>query len=109
MADEERAQLLGRLDGRAGLLELEPRAPVRQLQLPQALAVLNAVTQGDPAAGEPVVGRVVIGGDEEPRLDRLTAELRQPERVARAQLHLALDGLLDRHASSLGRWVVNRR
>ncbi len=64
------------------------------------------MAQGDPPAGEPLVGGVVVRGDEK-TLDRLAPELRQPERPVGAQLHLAFDGLLDRHPSSVGRRVVD--
>ena len=73
------------------LLQLEPGAPLRQLQLPETLAVLDPVAQRHAAAREAVVGGVVVGRDEQPRLDRLAAELGQPELARRTQLHLPLD------------------
>ena len=80
-----------------------------KLQLPKSLAVLDPVAQRDPAPGEPVVIGVVVGRDEEPWLDRLAAQLGQLERLAGPELHLALDGLLDRHLPSLGGRMVNKR
>ena len=81
---EQPEQLGRRLHRGAFSLELEPRPGLRQLQLPEALAVLHPVPQRDPAARQPVVGAVVVGRDEEARLDRLAAELGQAKRFARA-------------------------
>ena len=90
-------------------LELEPRLALRQLQLPEPLPVLDPVPQRDAAAREPVVGRVVVGGDEEAGLDRLAAELGQLELARRPQLHLALERLANRHPPSLGTRRVKKR
>ena len=64
---------------------------LQQLQLPEPLPVLDPVPQRDAATRESVVGRVVVGGDEDARLDRLAAELGQLELARRPQLHLALE------------------
>ena len=88
--------------GRAGFLQLEPGLPRRQLQLPETLAVLEAMAKRHAPAREPVVEGVVVGRDEEPRLDRLAAELGQREVLAGTKLHLSLAGLADRHPPSLG-------
>ena len=106
---EERDEL-GRWRQRpAGFLQLEPRRPGRQLQLPEPFSVLDPMAKRDPAPGEPVVGGVVVGRDEEPRLDRLAAELGQREVLAGTKLHFPLERLADRHPPSLGRGVVKRR
>ena len=101
--------LVRRRAGPACSLELEPRLALRQLQLPEPLSVLDPVPQRDAAARQPVVGRVVVGRDEEARLDRLAAELGKPELLARPKLHLALERLADRHPPSLGTPVVKKR
>ena len=77
---DEQPQHVFRRRARPALgLELEPRVAPQQLQLPEPLPVLDPVPQRDAATREPVVGRVVVGRDEDTRLDRLAAELGQPE------------------------------
>ncbi len=79
--------------GRAGLLELPPGVPARQLQLPHAPPVLDAVAERQSAAREPELGRVVVRGDEHARDQGLPAELRHGEALAGGQLHLSLERL----------------
>ena len=73
------------------LLQLQSCRAVGKLELPEALSVLHAVAEREAAPREPVVGRVVVGRDEDARLDRLAAELGELERVAGGQFQLALD------------------
>src|SRR5206468_5946794 len=82
--------------------ELEAGGTVRGLELPETLAVLDAMAQREPVAREPVVGRVVVGRDEEARLDRLSAQLGECEVLPGRELDLPLDGLAHvRHAASV--------
>jgi hypothetical protein len=81
--------------------------PIDGLRL--EVTVLDPVPQRDAATREPVVGCVVVRGDEDPRLDRLAPELGQLELACCAQLHLALERLADRHPPSLGTPAVKRR
>ena len=85
VSDQQSQQLVRRRRRRSRDLELEPREPARQLQLPEPLAVLEPVAERDAPPGKAVVGRVVVGRDEEPRLDRLAAELGQREVLARLE------------------------
>ena len=103
VSDEQPQHVVRRRAGPARGLELEPRVALRQLQLPEPLPVLDAVPQRDTATRKPVVGRVVIGRDEDTRLDRLAAELGQPELFSSPELHLSLERLANRHQLSLGR------
>ena len=109
VAGQQHEQVFRRRLGRTGMLELQPRQTARELQLPQPLAVLEPVSQRHSSAREAVVRRVVVGRDEEARLDRLTAELGQAELLARTELHLALDRFPNRHHPSLGAEAVKRR
>ncbi len=90
-------------------LELEPSVAPQQLQLPEPLPVLDAVPQRDAATREPVVGRVVVGRDEETRLDRLATELGQLELACCPQLHLPLERLADRHHTESRHAAVKER
>ena len=102
LRDEQFQHVVRRRAGPAVGLELEPRIASQQLQLPAPLPVLDPVSQRDAAAREPMVGRVVVRGDEETRLDRLAAELGELELACCPQLHLALERLADRHPPSVG-------
>ena len=89
---------------RAVRLELAACVAARQLELPASSAVLDAITERQAAAGEPMVGGVVVGRDEDPRDDRLTAEVWHREAFARRELHLTLECLPEvGHAHSLAR------
>ena len=76
VSDEQPQHVVRRRAGPARGLELEPRVALRQLQLPEPLPVLDPMPQRDAATRKPVVGRVVVGRDEE-------REARSPRRRAR--------------------------
>ncbi len=97
--DEQGEHLLRRAGRRAGLLELDPGEALRQLQLPQPRAVLDAMAEGHAVPGEDELLGVVVGRDEGSRWQRMAAELRQHEPLCSRELQLPLDGLL--HALSL--------
>ncbi len=79
---------------RARRLELQPGGVARQLELPQARSVLDAMPERHAMPREPEVGGVVVGGDEDAGSQALAAELGQDEPLSRSQLDLALERLL---------------
>ena len=89
---QQRAQGVGRADRTARLLELEARVIARQLELPDALAALGPAAQRDARARERAVGRVVVDGREDARLERLAAEVRELPAGRRLELLLVFDG-----------------
>lgn len=102
-------QLVRRRSRTAGHLELEPREPARELQLPETLPVLDPVAQRDAVLGEPVRPCVVVGRDEDARLERVAAQLGQLEGAVGLQLHLAFEVSADpRHRPSVGASAVTR-
>jgi DNA-binding response OmpR family regulator len=89
--DEKLADPFRRTRRPACDLDLDSSGPARQLQLPQGLPTLQSPTQGDPAASEAVVGRVVVRRGEAPLLERLALQAGEQVGIA-AQLHLPFDG-----------------
>ncbi len=88
--------------GTAGHLELEARRSARQLQLPDALAVLDAAAERHSCLRKPEVRRVVVDGRQRASRERATGELRQPEGALHGELELTLQGLLHpRHDAGL--------
>ena len=77
--DEQRRQLARRLMWPARDFELEPLALAGQLQLPEALPVLDPPPQRDARPSEGAVGRVVIRGRERLGLEHVTGKIRQRE------------------------------
>ena len=75
------------------MLELEPGVAARQLQLPGAGAVLDAVPERDAVSRQPQVVRVVVGGGQDARRERLAAQLGQDEALGGRELELALERL----------------
>ena len=71
MGKEERGHLVRWPGGWPRLLELDAMRAVRQLQLPQAGAVLEPVAERDPVPCQAEVDRIVVGGDEDARRQRL--------------------------------------
>src|SRR6185312_11519093 len=76
---EQGSQAVGGAARAAGLLDLDPGAVDRQLQLPDALPALGAPPQGDARTCERVVSGVVVDRRENARLERLAAEIRELE------------------------------
>ena len=88
--------------GTAGHLELEARRSARQLQLPDALAVLDAAAERHSCLRKPEVRRVVVDGRQRASRERATGELRQPEGALHGELELTLQGFLHpRHDAGL--------
>ena len=116
-AEQGSAQQRGDLRGwrrAAARLELQPPRRARQLELPDALAVLGAAPQRDPEPRERAVGGVVVDGREDARLGRLSAERSEREVGRRLELQLLLERPLERRpwhpgdANPLREWL-NRR
>ena len=104
MSCEERQQIGGRRRrGAPGVSSSSRAFPAGSFSCQSPLPFSSAMAKRHASAREPVVERVVVGRDEEPRLDRLAAELGQREVLAGAKLHLSLARLADRHPPSLGR------
>ena len=93
-ADEQSGELEWRACGEAGLLELDPRRPARELQLPDPGARLDPVPERDAVSRQHEIGRVVVGRGEAPGRQGLTAELRQDEALVGGELDFALELLL---------------
>ena len=100
-ADEQGGELERRPRGRAGLLELDPRRPARELQLPEPVPASTRCLKRDAVPGEHEIRGVVVGRGEAPGRKRLAAELRQDESLVGGELHLALELLL--HPASVTR------
>ena len=90
MGVEEGEQLLGRLPRPSFGLELETRVVGRELELPDAVAVLGAAPQRDAHRRQRPAGHVVVDGGEDPRRERPAAERRQPEAGRSVELELML-------------------
>ena len=87
---QEGEQLLGRLPRPSLGLELEARVVGRELELPDAAAVLGAAPERDASVRQRPAGDVVVDGGEDPGRERATAERRQPEAGRRVELELML-------------------
>ncbi len=98
---EQAAQLRRGTCGAAALLELQPAALVRQLELPGAAPVLDTVPQRHAGAREPEVRGVEVGRVEHARRQRLAAESGKREAGRDLELQLALERSL--HLEPAGR------
>ena len=104
-AEQGRAEQRGDLRRRrrpAARLELEPAGGARELQLPDALAVLRAAAQRDPEPRERAVAGVVVDGGEDARLGGLSAQRLERELRRRLELQLLLQGAFERRAGHRG-------
>ena len=86
VCDEQVEELRGRARGRPRHLELDPRCVARELELPEARAVLDPVAERDAARSEPQVGRVEVRRGErlrrQLRAERRELETLRPERAS---------------------------
>ena len=75
----------------SGQLELESRFALGQLELPQALAALDAAAEGDTRHRQPMVRRVQVDVGEGARGQRLSRQMGEPKPRPGAELQLALE------------------
>ena len=99
--DEQLRDRLRRSCRPTHLLELEPGVAGRKLELPEAPSPLRAPAQRDPGVRQRAVGRVVVDRGEDPRLERLPAQVGELEAFGRVQLALVFGDRLHRRDLSL--------
>ena len=75
----------------SGQLELESRFALGQLELPQALAALDAAAEGDTRHRQPMVRRVQVDVGERARGQRLARQMGEAKPRPGAELQLALE------------------
>ncbi len=93
MHQEEREQLLGRMSGRAGNLDLDARGAGRDLELPEPAPLLGSMAQRDPVSRQREIGSVEVARDEIPARQLDAFEVAQVEAVGGCELELVFTGL----------------